>query len=83
MTADGVYVVTCDEEHDGQILDQVDLSNLDWAGSVAMKASAQNQCSTAVQHLPGDVRRTRDPDPGLLPAQREAVERATARSHAR
>ena len=25
----------------------MDLSNLDWAGSVAMKASAQNQCSTA------------------------------------
>ncbi len=47
MTADGVYVVSCDEEHDGQIIDQVDLSNLAWAGSVAMKASAQNQCSTA------------------------------------
>lgn len=47
MTAEGVYVVTCDEEHDGQIIDQVDLGNLEWAGSVAMKASAQNQCSTA------------------------------------
>jgi hypothetical protein len=47
MTAAGVYVVSCDEEHDGQILDQVEFANLDWAGSVAMKASAQNQCSTA------------------------------------
>jgi hypothetical protein len=47
MTAEGVYVVTCDEEHDGQIIDQVSLDNLSWAGSVAMKASAQNQCSTA------------------------------------
>ena len=47
MTANGVYVVSCDEEHDGQIIDQVGLENLEWAGSVAMKASAQNQCSTA------------------------------------
>lgn len=47
MTADGVYPVTCDEEHDGQILEQVRLPNLEWAGSVAMKASAQNQCSAA------------------------------------
>lgn len=47
MTADGVYVVSCDEEHDGQIIDQVNLGGLEWAGSVAMKASAQNQCSSA------------------------------------
>lgn len=47
MTANGVYLVSCDEEHDGQILDQVDLANLDWAGAVPMKASAQNQCSAA------------------------------------
>lgn len=46
-TAKGVYVVSCDEEHDGQVVDQIDLGNLTWAGSVAMKASAQNQCSTA------------------------------------
>ncbi len=45
--ANGVYPLTCDEEHDGQILDQVSLPNLEWAGSVAMKASAQNQCSAA------------------------------------
>jgi hypothetical protein len=47
MTADGVYPVACEQEHDGQILDQVELRNLEWAGEVAMKASAQNQCSTA------------------------------------
>lgn len=47
MTAAGVYPVSCEKEHDGQILDQVSLENLAWAGSVAMKASAQNQCSTA------------------------------------
>ena len=47
MTADGVYLVTCDEEHDGQVLDQVELNSLGWAGAVAMKASAQNQCSSA------------------------------------
>lgn len=47
MTANGVYPVSCDEEHDGQIIDQVDLSRLEWAGATAMKASAQNQCSAA------------------------------------
>lgn len=47
LTANGVYPVGCDEEHDGQILEQVPLNNLEWAGSVAMKASAQNQCSAA------------------------------------
>lgn len=47
MTANGVYPVVCEKEHDGQILDQVDLDSLEWAGDVAMKASAQNQCSTA------------------------------------
>ena len=47
MTADGVYPVVCEKEHDGQILDQVSLDNLEWAGETAMKASAQNQCSTA------------------------------------
>jgi Septum formation len=47
MTANGVYPVDCDAEHDGQILEQVSLENLAWAGSVAMKASAQNQCSAA------------------------------------
>lgn len=47
MTRDGVYPVSCDEEHDGQVLDQVRLPNLAWAGDTAMKASAQNQCSTA------------------------------------
>lgn len=47
MTRDGVYPIGCDEEHDGQILAQVSLDNLAWAGDVAMKASAQNQCSTA------------------------------------
>jgi hypothetical protein len=47
MTANGVYPVSCEEEHDGQILEQVTLGNLEWAGSVAMKASAQNQCSAA------------------------------------
>jgi hypothetical protein len=46
-TAQGVYLVSCDEEHDGQVVDQIDLGNLGWAGSVAMKASAQNQCSSA------------------------------------
>ncbi len=46
-TVNGVYPVTCDAEHDGQILEQVPLKNLEWAGSVAMKASAQNQCSAA------------------------------------
>lgn len=47
MTGNGVYPVSCDEEHDGQVLEQVTLNNLEWAGSVAMKASAQNQCSAA------------------------------------
>lgn len=46
-TKDGVYPVSCDEEHDGQVLAQVTLNNLTWAGDTAMKASAQNQCSTA------------------------------------
>ena len=47
VTRLGLVLVTLDLGKQMQILDQVDLSNLDWAGSVAMKASAQNQCSTA------------------------------------
>lgn len=46
-TANGVYVIVCDNEHDGQIIEQVDLESLPWAGEDAMRASAQNQCSAA------------------------------------
>jgi hypothetical protein len=63
MTADGVYVVSCDEEHDGQILDQISLDSLEWAGAVAMKASAQNQCSSAFNRY----RPTFDDQESLIP----------------
>jgi hypothetical protein len=65
-TANGVYLVTCDEEHDGQILDQVDLSGLEWAGSVAMKASAQNQCSTAFNRYRARFETTESLIPGYF-----------------
>jgi hypothetical protein len=72
MTADGVYPVACEKEHDGQILDQVDLDSLEWAGEVAMKASAQNQCSTAFNRYRATFRAPETLIPGyFLPDQRE------------
>lgn len=61
ITANGVYPVACEQEHDGQILEQVTLENLEWAGSVAMKASAQNQCSAAFNRYRATL-----PDPDTL-----------------
>jgi hypothetical protein len=72
MTADGVYPVVCEKEHDGQILDQVGLDNLEWAGEVAMKASAQNQCSTAFNRYRATFQSPETLIPGyFLPDQRE------------
>lgn len=72
MTADGVYPVACEKEHDGQILDQVPYPNLEWAGETAMTASAQNQCATAFNRFRPIYEAPETLLPGyFLPAEQE------------